>query len=84
MSEETKTIITVALLVFAAAAWIWPLALGIHLEQEPRAVRAAGPSDYLDDSGPFRVVLLDRVHSGHDAVRVNSGLGRVGFGLHSP
>ena len=26
MSEETKTVITAALLIFAAAAWIWPLA----------------------------------------------------------
>ena len=43
MSEETKTIITVALLVFAAAAWIWPLALGIHLEQEARKKRNEPP-----------------------------------------
>ncbi len=43
MSEETKTVITAALLIFAAAAWIWPLALGIHLEQEARKKRKEPP-----------------------------------------
>ena len=43
LSEETKTVITAALLIFAAAAWIWPLALGIHLEQEARKKRNEPP-----------------------------------------
>ena len=43
MSEETKTVITAALLIFAAAAWIWPLAMGIHLEQEARKKRNEPP-----------------------------------------
>ena len=44
MSEETKTVITVALLVFAAAAWLWPLALGVHLEMEEQKKRNEPPA----------------------------------------
>lgn len=43
MSKETQTIITVALLVFAAAAWLWPLLLGMQLELEARKKRGEPP-----------------------------------------
>ena len=45
MSEETKKIITVALLVFAAAAWLWPLLWGIQMELEAEKKRG-DPPDY--------------------------------------
>lgn len=43
MSEETKTIVTVGLLLFAAIAWLWPLLLGMHLEMEERKKRKEPP-----------------------------------------
>lgn len=43
MSEETKTIITVALLVFAAVAWLWPLLYGMQLEIEAQKKRGDPP-----------------------------------------
>lgn len=43
MSRETQTIITVALLVFAAAAWLWPLLMGIQFELEARKKRNKPP-----------------------------------------
>ena len=43
MSEETKTVITVALLVFALAAWLWPLLTGIQFEREARKKRNEPP-----------------------------------------
>lgn len=43
MSQETKTIITVALLVFAAAAWLWPLLMGMQFELEARKKRKEPP-----------------------------------------
>lgn len=36
MSEETKSIITVCLLLFAASAFIWPGAYALYLEQQQR------------------------------------------------
>lgn len=36
MAEETKSIITVCLLLFAASAFIWPGAYAIYLEQQQR------------------------------------------------
>ena len=43
MSQETEKIITVALLVFAAAAWLWPLLMGIQFEMEARKKRNEPP-----------------------------------------
>lgn len=43
MSEESKTVITVALLAFAAAAWLWPLLMGIQFELEARKKRNEPP-----------------------------------------
>ena len=34
MSEGTKTAILLVLLVFAISAIVWPLAMGIYLEQQ--------------------------------------------------
>ena len=63
MSEETKTVITAALLIFAAAAWIWPLALGIHLEQEAPfqltnpSCRIQSPAQTLQESSSAHKVI---------------------------
>ena len=43
MSQETEKIITVALLVFAAAAWLWPLLMGMQFELEARKKRKEPP-----------------------------------------
>lgn len=43
MSKETQTIITVALLVFAAAAWLWPLLAAMQIELEERKKRNEPP-----------------------------------------
>ncbi|MBD5161731.1 MAG: hypothetical protein HDT14_06930 [Oscillibacter sp.] len=45
MSEGTITLITILLVVFALSAFIWPFALGIHLELEGRKKRGE-PPDY--------------------------------------
>lgn len=45
MSEQTITLITIILVVFALSAFIWPFALGIHLELEGRKKRNE-PPDY--------------------------------------
>lgn len=39
MTEETKTVITAGLLLFALAAWFWPLFLAVHLEAGDRKKR---------------------------------------------
>lgn len=43
MSDETITLITILLVVFALSAFIWPFALGIHLELEGRKKRGEPP-----------------------------------------
>lgn len=43
MSEQTITLITILLVVFALSAFIWPFALGIHLELEGRKKRGEPP-----------------------------------------
>lgn len=43
MTQETKNIVTVALLLFAASAWLWPLLMAIHIEQEDRKKRGEPP-----------------------------------------
>lgn len=43
MSEETKTIITIGLLLFTLAAWLWPLLMGMSLELEERKKRDEPP-----------------------------------------
>lgn len=43
MSEGTMTLITILLFVFALSAFVWPLALGVHLEvEEKKTGRTAG------------------------------------------
>lgn len=44
MSEGTITLITVLVFVFALSGFIWPLALGVHLEQEARKKRGEPPA----------------------------------------
>lgn len=39
MTQETKNIVTTALLLFTALAWFWPLMMAIHMEQEERKKR---------------------------------------------
>lgn len=43
MSDSTITLITGLLFLFALSAFIWPLALGIHLELEGRKKRGEPP-----------------------------------------
>lgn len=43
MSGEMKTLITVGLLLFALAAWLWPLLFGMQLELEERKKRGDPP-----------------------------------------
>ena len=43
MHGEMKTVITAGLLLFALAAWLWPLFLGIHLEARDRKKRGEPP-----------------------------------------
>lgn len=44
MSDGTITVITVLLFVFALSAFVWPLALGVHLELEERKKRGEPPA----------------------------------------
>ncbi len=44
MSDETLTLITVLLFVFALSAFIWPITLGVHLELEGRKKRGEPPT----------------------------------------
>ena len=39
MSEGTKTAILLVLLVFAISAIVWPLAMGIYLEQQAQKLQ---------------------------------------------
>lgn len=43
MTQETKNIVTVALLAFAALAWFWPVLMAIHIEEEDRKKRNEPP-----------------------------------------
>lgn len=43
MTQETKSIVTAALLLFAALAWLWPPLMAMHLEQEDRKKRNEPP-----------------------------------------
>ena len=43
MSEQTITLITILLFIFVLSAFIWPFALGIHLELEGRKKRGEPP-----------------------------------------
>lgn len=43
MTEETKRIITIALLLFAALAWLWPVLMALHIDQEERKKRGEPP-----------------------------------------
>ena len=43
MNEETKTVITAGLLLFALAAWFWPLFLAVHLVAGDRKKRGEPP-----------------------------------------
>jgi len=43
VSQETETIITVALIGFAVVAWLWPLMMGIYLEVEEQKKRNEPP-----------------------------------------
>lgn len=43
MSHDTKTIITVGLLLFALAAWLWPLLAAIQIEEQERKKRGEPP-----------------------------------------
>ena len=43
MSNEMKTFITIGLLLFALAAWLWPLLFGVQLELEERKKRGEPP-----------------------------------------
>ncbi|MBD5151356.1 MAG: hypothetical protein HDT16_02410 [Oscillibacter sp.] len=45
MSDQTITLITILLFIFVLSAFIWPFALGIHLELEERKKRNE-PPDY--------------------------------------
>ena len=44
MSEGTMTLITILLFVFVLSGFIWPLALGVHLELEGRKKRGEPPA----------------------------------------
>lgn len=43
MSDQTITLITILLFIFVLSAFIWPFALGIHLELEGRKKRNEPP-----------------------------------------
>ena len=43
MSAETKNVVMACLLVFAAAAWLWPMLMGMYLEAEERKKRKEPP-----------------------------------------
>ena len=44
MSREMKTLMTAGLLLFALAAWLWPLLFGIQLELEEQKKRGEPPA----------------------------------------
>lgn len=43
MTPETKKIVTAALLLFTALAWLWPPLMAMHLEREDRKKRNEPP-----------------------------------------
>ena len=66
MSEGTQTVIVILLVVFSLSAFIWPLALGVHLELEGRKKRGE-PPDYDERQ------KLARLRAGNHALYVLLG-----------
>ena len=92
MSDGTITTITILLFVFVLSAFIWPIALGIHLEMEGRKKRGEPPAyDERQKLARLRagshamyalLFLLDEIGPGSGFMRADADLVRVGVGLH--